>query len=223
MGLSQTSILDEIPMIDRMIPQRLETALFGMGCFLRGEAQFGLTRGIWRTLVGYAGGNYASPTYNDAGDQIEVIFVEYDPLTISYGQLLELFLRWHACSETEVLPEYASSIFVKNEGERRLAQAAVERYNFSSEDLALTRIMAFKTFRLAERWCQKYFLRISPWFMPELRFFYNDEDVLVRSTLAMRLNGILGLSPSAFLLPDSIDTYGLSEHAVQVLKRMMTV
>lgn len=211
-----------IPRIDQMAPQRLEVALFGMGCFLGFEPRFGITRGIWRTFVGYSGGRFTTPTYDDHGDHTEAVLVEYDPLTISYGQLLELFLLWLSPSKgaavTPLRPQN-SSIFVKNETERRLAQAALKRYDFHAGTSLHTRVLAFKTFHKAESWCQKYFLRTCP-LMQELEHIYRSEESLLESPLATRLNGILGNASSSPSIPEDIEFYDLSEHAVHALKRL---
>jgi peptide-methionine (S)-S-oxide reductase len=38
------------------IPETIETATFGLGCFWSPDAQFGIIEGVVRTRVGYAGG-----------------------------------------------------------------------------------------------------------------------------------------------------------------------
>ena len=215
------------PRIDQMAPQRLDIALFGMGCFLGCEPRLGITRGVWKTVVGYAGGRYESPSYEDVGDHTETVMVEYDPLAISYGQLLELFFLWHSPSKKPASSQHASCIFVKNETERRLAQAAIERYNLHTGIPSRTQVATFRAFYAGENWCQKYFLRTVPWLIQELRNFYRDEESLIQSTLAMRLNGILGyFSPSTSTLsrclPEDVEFYDLSEETVRALKRIIS-
>lgn len=214
-------ILDYTPRIDRMVPQRLETAVFGMGSFLGSEPRFGVTRGVWKTTAAYAGGRFASPSYDDTGDHAEVIVVEYDPLTVSYGQLLELFLLWHSPSLSPAMPRHASRIFVKNEFEKRLAQAAVDRSGVSAGTAPQTQILMYRGHHAAENWCQKYFLRTASWLMHELEQFYHDEASLIHSTLAMRLNGLLARSISSCSLPEDIELYDLSEQTILTLKRIL--
>jgi peptide-methionine (S)-S-oxide reductase len=196
-----------------------------MGCFFLSEPRFGLIKGVWKTTVGYGGGRHPRPSYGDAGDHSEVIMVEYDPHAVSYGQLLELFLLWCARSplrQKPALPRRAFRIFVKNAQERRLAQAAIARCEFSGgERDSFVRVSASGAFYKAEAWCQKYHLRASGWLMQELRASYPDEESLARSTLAARLNGILGLPPSSACLPEEIELYGLSEMAALTLKRLL--
>ena len=70
--MTRTALSEKIPPIDRMTPAQLESALFAMGCFKGLEARLGITRGVWRTSVGYAGGSFPTPTYDDAGDHVEI-------------------------------------------------------------------------------------------------------------------------------------------------------
>jgi peptide-methionine (S)-S-oxide reductase len=220
--------------IDQMAPRGLESAFFSMGCFLASEPRFSLVRGVWKTTVGYGGGRCPTPSYGDAGDHSEVIMVEYDPRAVTYGQLLELYLLWCSRLRRSFLPDSLASphlppafprrafrVFVKNASERRLAQAAIERCECSGGGPSFVRVSASGSFHAAERWCQKYFLRSSAWLMRELSVSYPDEESLLRSTLAARLNGILGLPPNTACLPEEIELYGLSETALLTLKRLL--
>ena len=222
MAAIPATVLVGTPRIDQMTPPHLEVAVFGMGSFLGAEPWFGVTRGIWRTSVGYAGGRDPSPSYDDTGDHTEAVKVEYDPTVISYGQLLELFLLWHRPLENPFSSRHASRIFVKNEAEKRLAQAAMDRYEFCMGTPVRTQTAVFRNFSRAENWCQKYFLRTAHWLMMELEQFYPDEESFIRSTLAMRLNGFLGHQTSIGCLPDAMELYDLSERAVHILKRILS-
>ena len=174
--------------------------------------------------MGYSGGRYESPSYEDLGDHVEVVMVEYDPLALSYGQLLDIFFN---CGDYR---ENSSSqcilhVFVKNEFERRLAEAAVARYELRSGSESRVKVAAHKTFHKAEKWCQKHFLRMLPPLMDELKRIYPDEDRLIQSTLATRLNGILGQRTfrefSVSHVPEDFEFYDLSDCAVDILKNVM--
>lgn len=75
----------------------MERATFGAGCFWGVEAAFRGVKGVTATGVGYMGGSVANPTYDDvcAGrtGHTEVVQVEFDPLRVTYDQLLDLFWR----------------------------------------------------------------------------------------------------------------------------------
>ena len=216
-----TAALDCAPQIDQKVPQRLDVACFGMGCFFESEPRFGVVKGVWRTLVGYAGGKYDSPSYDDAGDHAEVVMVEYDSLVISYGQLLEIFLLWHCSSRgPSSSPRHASRIFVKSEFERRLAQAALERHELSEGNHCQAQVSMYKIFYEAEEWCQKYCLRASTPLMEEMNRLYPNEKTLIRSTLATWLNGIVGQKSFPLSrLPEALELYDLSEEIIGILEQ----
>ena len=205
-----------------MVPDHLEVALFSLGNFKDSEARLGLTKGVWRTCVGYAGGVFPEPSYDNIGDHSEAVMAEYAPHTLTYGQLLELFMRWYCAAPLDASPRHAAIIFVRTETERRLAKAAVERGALCGKARPGVRIVPFKSFHRAENACQKHYLRVVTRLYDELMDLYKEEDALLRSTLAARLNGILG-QPSASAwrrLPESADLYGLSPVCLEVLREL---
>ena len=218
--------VDSMPRIDKMMPRRLDSAFFSMGHFFDFEPRFGIAKGVWRTVVGYSGGRYENPSYENPGDHVEVVMVEYDPLALSYGQLLDIFLYYCGCWGA-LSSQCTSRVFVKNEFERRLAQAAVARHELRSGGRDRVKVAIHKTFYKAEQWCQKYFLRMLPPLMDELRGRYPDEDRLIQSTLATRLNGMLGQRSSqefsASYVPEDFEFYDLSECAADILKNVMVL
>src|SRR3954467_4488027 len=72
-----------------------DTAVFAGGCFWGVEAVFDHVKGVKRVISGYAGGDVASPSYEQvsSGDtgHAESVQVIYDPSQISYGKLLQIF------------------------------------------------------------------------------------------------------------------------------------
>jgi peptide-methionine (S)-S-oxide reductase len=224
------STVDFLPRIDKMMPRRLDSALFGMGHFFNFEPRFGVAKGVWRTAVGYSGGRCENPSYEDPGDHMGVVMVEYDPLALNYGQLLDIFLNRCGCKDVIPISQNASfqcisCVLVKNEFERRMAQAAVSRYELRSGYENSVKVAMYRSFHKAEKWCQKHFLRKLKPLMDELSRIYQDEDRLIQSTLATRLNGILGQrslqEPSASYVPEDFEFYDLSECAANILKKGM--
>ena len=218
----------ERPPIDSMAPDRLETALFALGNFQETEARLGFIRGVWRTCTGYAGGLFPSPCYEDIGDHLEAVSVQYDPQMVSYGQLLELFTGWYRVAPPYAASRHSAVIFVRTEKERRLARAAVERSTLcrfdagTSTERPSVRVLPFKNFIPAETQWQKYYLHSASWLYEELLGLYGGEDDLLSSTLAARLNGFLRQPSQSALrcLPESADLYGLSQHDRQTLRSM---
>jgi peptide-methionine (S)-S-oxide reductase len=81
------------------VPDGMEEAMFGMGCFWGVERKFWQTPGVWLTMVGYAGGYTPNPTYKETCTQLtghnEVVRVIYDPAVVSYEGLLKVFWEGH--------------------------------------------------------------------------------------------------------------------------------
>src|SRR5690606_23295406 len=81
------------------IPEGMEVACFGMGCFWGAERLFWQTEGVWVTAVGYAGGFTPNPTYRETctgrTGHAEVVLVVYDPAIVSFDRLLTLFWEEH--------------------------------------------------------------------------------------------------------------------------------
>ena len=81
------------------MPEHLQQALFGMGCFWGVERKFWQQEGVYTTAVGYAGGITPNPTYKEVCSaqtgHNEVVLVVYDPDVIGYESLLTLFWEGH--------------------------------------------------------------------------------------------------------------------------------
>ncbi|HKZ35354.1 MAG TPA: peptide-methionine (S)-S-oxide reductase MsrA, partial [Patescibacteria group bacterium] len=79
--------------------QKLETIVFGGGCFWCTEAAFQRLKGVVKVTPGYAGGTVKNPTYLAVCDgntgHAEVVKVEYDPAVISFADLLDVFKLVH--------------------------------------------------------------------------------------------------------------------------------
>jgi len=77
----------------------LQQAVFGMGCFWGVERRFWEIPGVFTTAVGYAGGSVPNASYQQvcSGEtgHAEVVLVVFDPLKISYEELLGVFWENH--------------------------------------------------------------------------------------------------------------------------------
>ncbi len=80
-------------------PDGLRTAVFGMGCFWGAERIFWRIPGVYSTAVGYAGGYTPNPSYEEVCSgrtgHTEAVLVVFDPVQISYGELLRVFWEGH--------------------------------------------------------------------------------------------------------------------------------
>ena len=69
--------------------------MFGLGCFWGAERVFWKMPGVYRTAVGYAGGETKNPTYEEVcsgfTNHTEAVLVVFDPKVVSYEELLKVF------------------------------------------------------------------------------------------------------------------------------------
>jgi peptide-methionine (S)-S-oxide reductase len=208
----------KIPPIDMNIAEEIETAAFALGCFWGVEAQFGCIPGVVYTQVGYAGGTTKTPTYHNLGDHTETVQVVYDPLKISYEELLAVFWSNENAYTRPRSRQYMSAIFCYSGTQKQLA---VESYNRVSQNRKVyVEIMKIGTFYSAEDYHQKYFLQHNPELLREFRAYLTIQD-FVESTAATRVNGYIGGCGSLAELQEEIDTYGLSAQAKELLLSMV--
>lgn len=146
-----------------------ETAVFGAGCFWGVEDGFRQVEGVMDTAVGYAGGSYDSPTYEDicsgTTGHAEVVRITYDPARVSYEQLLGVFWECHDPTTSnrqgpDVGTQYRSAIFFNSPDQERVALASreeLERSGRYGDSPIVTEIAALSEFWPAEEYHQQYF------------------------------------------------------------------
>ncbi len=114
----------------------METATVAGGCFWCTEAVFKDVIGVESVESGYIGGRVPNPTYKQVcgGDtgHAEAIRVTFDPVQLSYGDLLDIFFATHDPTQlnrqgNDVGTQYRSAIFPHDEAQRAEAGAAIER------------------------------------------------------------------------------------------------
>jgi len=152
------------------MPAQVETAVFGGGCFWCIEAVFQQIEGVLRADSGYAGGHVDHPTYEQICDgdtgHIEVVTVTYDPATVTYHELLEIFFASHDPTTVDrqgndVGPQYRSAIFWQSPAQEEAAREVIAdlevRQVFGSP--IVTRLLPPATVWPAEDYHRDYFLR----------------------------------------------------------------
>jgi peptide-methionine (S)-S-oxide reductase len=211
----------EIPPIDVRGPSKTETATLGLGCFWGPDAQFGVTPGVIRTRVGYAGGRQPDPTYYDLGDHIETVQIEFDPKITSYRQLLDIFWRSHNPHKPGWLRQYMSAIFYHNSAQENLVGETLEREFKRTNREIFTEIMPYTKFYMAEGYHQKYYLRQYGDLVKEYIKIYPDENDFILSTSAARVNGYVAGYGNLQILEEEIESLGLSDEGNEVLKEIV--
>jgi len=149
---------------------KMEVATLGGGCFWCIEAAFNEIRGVVNVESGYAGGELASPTYEQVctgtTGHAEVVQVTFDPPIISFRQIMEIFFTVHDPTTlnrqgADVGSQYRSVIFYHNEKQKEVAEQVIAELNASKvwDDPIVTHVEPFKNFYKAEEYHQKYFDR----------------------------------------------------------------
>ena len=151
-------------------PQNTKEAYFAGGCFWCTEADFEKVDGVIEAISGYTGGNVVNPTYEQVSKggtgHVETVKVVYDPATVTYEELLEVF--WMHVDPTDGEgqfvdrgSQYRSVIFYGNEHERRLAEASKKRLAASGrfDKPIVTDILPLGPFYPAEGYHQDYYKR----------------------------------------------------------------
>ena len=164
--------------LDREVPENLKTATVAMGCFWGVEALFGGLEGVYRTRVGYTGGNKSNPTYHSLGKHTETVQMDYNPEEISYEDILEVFFENHN-HERKAKAQYASRIFYHDEEQKETAEKVKPEGSATTIDM-------LETFWLAEDYHQKY--RFRGTHEAEKMLEKYDEEQFINSTLAAKLN-----------------------------------
>ena len=118
-------------------PERLESAMFGMGCFWGAEREFWTEPGVYSTAAGYAAGFTPNPDYEEVCSCLtghnEVVRVVFDPTRVGYERLLRIFWEGHDPTQgmrqgNDVGTQYRSGIYVVSAAQRALAEASREAY-----------------------------------------------------------------------------------------------
>jgi peptide-methionine (S)-S-oxide reductase len=165
-GTSPRQSLQFAPLPALTAAQRLAT--FAGGCFWSMQKAFDGVPGVVSVTAGYAGGNKATPSYQQVETgrtgHAESVQVIYDPARISYEGLLDIY--WHHIDPLtpnaafcDHGPQYRSIIFYRDAEQQRLAEASKRALDQSHRfpTPIVTAIQPATAFYPAEEYHQQYY------------------------------------------------------------------
>jgi peptide-methionine (S)-S-oxide reductase len=151
------------------VPEGMEVAVFGMGCFWGVERIFWKLEGVWLTMVGYGAGYTPNPSYEEVctgqTGHNELVRVVYDPKVMSYEALLRVF--WEGHDPTQGMrqgndrgTQYRSGIYTFDAAQTAAAEASravfAQRLAAAGYGAITTEILPAGTFYMAEEYHQQY-------------------------------------------------------------------
>ena len=151
------------------VPDGMDVAMFGMGCFWGVERMFWKLDGVYSTMVGYAGGFTPNATYEEVCSgktgHNEVVRVVFDPKVISYEDLLRVF--WEGHDPTQGMrqgndrgTQYRSGIYTYSDAQAKAAEATkavfAPKLSAAGYGMITTEIVPAPEFYFAEDYHQQY-------------------------------------------------------------------
>ena len=143
----------------------MEIAVLALGCFWGPEKKYGQLDGIYRTEVGYCGGNSPNTNYREVctgtTNHAEAVKLEFDPKVITYEQIIKRFFEFHDPTTLnsqgpDFGTQYRSEIFYLNKEQKNIAQKVIDDVNKKLSGKVVTKLSELKNYCTAEEYHQKY-------------------------------------------------------------------
>ena len=167
-ALQFAAIVDDRTKLAQASAGKTEKAIFAGGCFWCMEAPFEKLPGVISVVSGYTGGAKKNPTYEEVSSggtgHAEAIEITFDPDTISYEKLLNVF--WMNIDPTvadrqfvDVGYQYRAAVFYLDDAQKRLAEVSREKLQKSGRftQPIVTEIRQASVFYPAEEYHQDYY------------------------------------------------------------------
>ncbi len=148
--------------------ETVKTATFAGGCFWCMQGEFAAIPGVSKVVSGYTGGTVKNPTYEQVSGggtgHVEAIEITYDPATVSYQQLLDIFWKnvdpldeyGQFCDKGS---QYRAGIFTHDDEQKKLAEASKEKVASMFKQPVATVIKPASAFYPAEDYHQDYYIK----------------------------------------------------------------
>ena len=143
----------------------MEIAVLALGCFWGPEKKYGQLDGIYRTEVGYCGGNSPNTNYREVctgtTNHAEAVKLEFDPEVITYEQIIKKFFEFHDPTTLnsqgpDFGTQYRSEIFYLYDDQKNIAQKVIDDVNKKLSGKVVTKLSELKNYCTAEEYHQKY-------------------------------------------------------------------
>ena len=147
----------------------MEIAVLALGCFWGPEKKYGQLDGIYRTEVGYCGGNSPNTNYREVctgtTNHAEAVKLEFDPKVITYEQIIKRFFEFHDPTTLnsqgpDFGTQYRCEIFYLNDDQKNIAQKVIDEENLKLSGKVVTKLSELKNYCTAEEYHQKYLEKI---------------------------------------------------------------
>ena len=143
----------------------MEIAILALGCFWGPEIKFSKLDGVFKTEVGYCGGDYQKTSYEEVctgkTNHAEVVKVEFNSDELSYEEILKIFFEIHDPTTLnkqgpDIGSQYRSEIFYSNLKQKEIAKKVFLKFNEKFNGKIVTKISEIKNYCKAEDYHQKY-------------------------------------------------------------------
>ena len=143
----------------------MEIAILALGCFWGPEIKFSKLDGVFKTEVGYCGGDYQKTSYEEVctgkTNHAEVVKVEFNSDKLSYEEILIFFFEVHDPTTLnkqgpDIGSQYRSEIFYSNLKQKEIAEKVFLKFNEKFNGKIVTKISEIKNYCKAEDYHQKY-------------------------------------------------------------------
>ena len=143
----------------------MEIAVLALGCFWGPEKKYGQIEGVYKTEVGYCGGDSPNTNYREVctgtTNHAEAVKLEFDPKVISYEEIIKRFFEFHDPTTLnsqgpDFGTQYRSEIFYLNDEQKKIAQKVINEENVRLSGRVVTKLSELKNYCAAEEYHQKY-------------------------------------------------------------------
>jgi len=151
-------------------PPGKEIATLGGGCFWCIEAALNQLKGVDSAESGYMGGKQPNPTYEaictGVSGHAEVVQVTFDPSTIIFREILEVFFALHDPTTlnrqgNDMGTQYRSVVFYHSPDQEATVKKVIETLTNDKlfDSPIVTEVSPAQPFYMGEDYHQEYFVR----------------------------------------------------------------